>query len=95
MNRRRHLSAAVLSINKPNSEVCKKELSSSPFAIDFGGMYGKIARFHKAQRRENASPFRSPPGNPAGFQEIGLSHQKRGFFDGLNRRRHLSAAVLP
>ncbi len=26
----------------------ERERTSSPFSIDFGGMYGKIARFHKA-----------------------------------------------
>jgi len=28
----------------------ERERTPSPFSIDFGGMYGKIARFHKAQR---------------------------------------------
>ena len=39
--------------------------------------------FSQSGATENASPFRSPPGNPAGFQGIGPSHQKRYFFDGL------------
>ncbi|MBQ9857207.1 MAG: hypothetical protein IJO53_13580, partial [Clostridia bacterium] len=40
--------------------------------------------FSQSVATENASPFRSPPGNPAGFQGIGPSHQKRYFFDGLS-----------
>ena len=40
--------------------------------------------FSLSEATENASPFRFPPGKPAGFQEIGPSHQKRYFFDGLN-----------
>ena len=39
--------------------------------------------FSQSVATENASPFRSPPGNPEGFQGIGPSHQKRYFFDGL------------
>ena len=41
--------------------------------------------FSQSVATENASPFRSPPGNPEGFQGIGPSHQKRYFFDGLRR----------
>ena len=40
--------------------------------------------FSQSVATENASPFRSPPGNPEGFQEIGPSHQKRHFFDDLD-----------
>ena len=28
----------------------ERERTPSPFSIDFGGMYGEIVRFHKAQR---------------------------------------------
>ncbi|MBQ4159049.1 MAG: hypothetical protein IJD86_13050, partial [Clostridia bacterium] len=41
--------------------------------------------FSQSVATENASPFRSPPGNPEGFQGIGPSHQKGYFFDGLKR----------
>ncbi|MBQ3169903.1 MAG: hypothetical protein IJB99_09100, partial [Clostridia bacterium] len=40
--------------------------------------------FSQSVATENASPFRSPPGNPEGFQGIAPSHQKRDFFDGLS-----------
>ncbi|MBQ4157647.1 MAG: hypothetical protein IJD86_05865, partial [Clostridia bacterium] len=43
----------------------------------------KNRAFSQSVATENASPFRSPPGNPEGFQGIGPSHQKRYFFDGL------------
>ena len=45
--------------------------------------------FSQSVATENASPFRSPPGNPEGFQGIGPSHQKRYFFDGLKLHRKM------
>jgi len=42
----------------------ERERTPSPFSIDFGGMYVKIARFHKAKRLKTLplSDFR--PENP-------------------------------
>jgi len=39
----------------------------------------KNRAFSQSVATENASPFRSPPGNPAGFQAIGLPIKKRTF----------------
>ncbi|MBR3927623.1 MAG: hypothetical protein IKJ65_01320, partial [Clostridia bacterium] len=63
----------------------ERERTPSPFSIDFGGMYGKIARFHKAQRLKTL-PLSDPrPEIPKNFRGIGPSHQKRHFFDDLTR----------
>ena len=34
----------------------ERERTPSPFSIDFGGMYGEIARFHKAKRLKTLPP---------------------------------------
>jgi len=47
----------------------ERERTPSPFSIDFGGMYGEIARFHKAKRLKTLplSDFR--PENPQVFRK--------------------------
>ena len=77
----------------------KRRIRSSTNSRErFGEGDNSLSIFHRFRRHvrrnraflqsvatKNASHFRSPPGNPAGFQAIGPSHQKRDFFDGLNR----------
>ncbi|MBR3928454.1 MAG: hypothetical protein IKJ65_05550 [Clostridia bacterium] len=43
----------------------ERERTPSPFSIDFGGMYLKIARFHKAQRLKTL-----PLSDPRKFRRI-------------------------
>ncbi|MBR3928920.1 MAG: hypothetical protein IKJ65_07975, partial [Clostridia bacterium] len=54
----------------------ERERTPSPFSIDFGGMYLKIARFHKAQRLKTLplSDFR--PEIPQDFRKSAPSSKK-------------------
>ena len=51
----------------------------SPFLIDFGGMYGEIARFHKAKRLKTL-PLPDPrPEIPQDFRGSALPIKKGTF----------------
>jgi len=54
----------------------ERERTPSPFSIDFGGMYGEIARFHKAKRLKTLplSDFR--PENPQVFRKSAIPSKK-------------------
>ena len=58
----------------------EREITPSPFSIDFGGMYLKIARFHKAQRLKTL--LLSNRLKSLRISGDWPSHQKRDFFDG-------------
>jgi hypothetical protein len=57
----------------------EREIPSSPFSIDFGGMYVKIARFHKAQRLKTL-PLPAPrPEIPKNFRGAASPIKKETF----------------
>ena len=57
----------------------ERERTSSPFSIDFGGMYGKIARFYKAERLKTL-PLSDPrPEIPQDFRGSALPIKKGTF----------------
>ena len=72
----------------------ERERTPSPFSIDFGGMYVKIARFHKAKRLKTLplSDFR--PENPQVFRKSAPPLKKRYFFDGLKVRCQIRSGLL-
>ena len=63
----------------------EREITHSPFSIDFGGMYGKIARFHKAKRLKTL-PLSDPrPEIPLDF---------RGSVPPIKKGTFLTARIL-
>ena len=57
----------------------ERERTLSPFSIDLGFHVRRNRAFLQSAATKNASPFRSPPGNPAGFQAIGPPIKKGTF----------------
>ena len=57
----------------------ERERTPSPFSIDFGGMYGKIERFHKAQRLKTLPLSNRRPEIPQDFRRLALP-SKKGLF---------------
>jgi len=57
----------------------ERERTPSPFSIDFGGMYGKIARFYKAKRLKTLPLSERRPEIPQDFRRSAFP-SKKGLF---------------